>query len=68
MCPIEQIMLLKDISEGDGDIPRQLGISRTDALGQRAGYFDRAFETLKQQSKGVLCKRHYHFFPRFCRP
>lgn len=48
MQPIEQIMLLlKDISEGAGDITQRLGISRTDELGQLAGYFDRTFEKIQ---------------------
>ena len=54
MQPIEQIMLLlKDISEGDGNITRRLGISRTDELGQLAGYFDRTFEKIQVAIQGV---------------
>ncbi len=54
MQPIEQIkLLLKDISEGAGDITRRLGISRTDELGQLAGYFDRTFEKIQTAIQGV---------------
>ena len=54
MQPIEQIMLLlKDISEGAGDITRRLGIARTDELGQLAGYFDRTFEKIQEAIQGV---------------
>lgn len=54
MQPIEQIMLLlKDISEGAGDITQRLGISRTDELGQLAGYFDRTFEKIQAAIQGV---------------
>lgn len=54
MRPIEQIMLLlKDISEGVGDITQRLGISRTDELGQLAGYFDRTFEKIQTAIQSV---------------
>ena len=54
MQPIEQIMLLlKDISEGEGDITRRMGISRTDELGQLAGYFDLTFEKIQTAIQGV---------------
>lgn len=46
--PLKQMMLmLKDISEGDGDITRRMSFSRTDELGQLAGYFDLTFEKVQ---------------------
>ena len=54
MQPIEQIMLLlKDISEGEGDITRRIGISRTDEVGQLAGYFDLTFEKIQTAIHGI---------------
>lgn len=54
MRPIEQIMLLlKDISEGEGDITCRMRISRTDELGQLAGYFDLTFEKIRTAIQGV---------------
>ena len=54
MQPIEQIMLLlKDISEGEGDITCRMRISRTDELGQLAGYFDLTFEKIQTAIQGV---------------
>ena len=71
MQPIEQIMLLlKDISEGAGDITRRLGIARTDELGQLAGYFDRTFEKIQEAIQGVkttvICKQLEVNYPTIC--
>lgn len=54
MKPIEQISsILKDISEGEGDMTRRLTISRTDEIGFLAGHFDRTFEKIQTAIRGV---------------
>ena len=47
--PIRQFtLILKDISEGEGDLTRRIEISSRDEIGSMAGYFNETFDKIRQ--------------------
>ena len=41
-------LILKDISEGDGDLTKRIEISSRDEIGSMAGYFNETFDKIRQ--------------------
>lgn len=53
--PINQtVQMLKDISEGEGDLTKRLNIIKHDELGQLAGYFNAFLDKLQDMVKKVM--------------
>jgi methyl-accepting chemotaxis protein len=52
--PLDQVtLLLKDISEGEGDLTRHINVSTNDEVGEFAGYFNRFIDKIREIARNI---------------